>query len=224
MNRWDAFFDDPFKPFVPILVAAVVMGMLAVWQIKVQDRLAIAKQPESQEIVALEVARLTNANAELRQRLASLSQQEFTLASSLSDRQTAEKSLGQQRSQADILNGSTAVTGPGIRLTINFPLSLNQQVDLIDAIENIGADAMTVNGNRVTWQFSPWRVELTPPFVFEVIGSPAGLSSSLTRKGGIIDQIKETSGSVSYKIDQVDVLTLPAGTVQPAVYAQAVEH
>lgn len=222
MTIWHRIPHD-FHRLGPVAVASVLLGLLGYWQFNLHDRIGQATQPESQEVLAIEVSRLITTNDGLRSQLADLTQREYALASALTDRQSAEKSLKEQQHQADILNGTTVVTGPGIRIFVGQTMTISQLIDILNALNNIGAEAVAVNGQRVTWQYSPWNVEPKSPFTIEVIGSPAALESALKRRGGVIDQLESTTGLLDIKVDQAESLTLPAGQVQSIVYGQAVE-
>lgn len=223
MNALARFHHDA-RRVGPVAIAALIMGTLGYWQFDLNRRIGQVTAPESQEILAIEVGRLITANDDLRQQLSSLTQREFTLASALTNRQAAEKSLTEQRRQADILNGSTLVTGQGIRITVGQSLTISQQVDLLNALNNIGAEAVAVDGQRVTWNFSPWvSNQHADHFSIEAIGSPAALESALTRRGGVIDQLEATTGMLDIKVQPVQALSLPKGKTAPIIYAQPVE-
>lgn len=215
---------DNLAPMMPILVSGIILGALGVWQLSAHDRIRLAVQPETKETLAVEVARLSTTNGDLRQRLADLAQREYSVASALTDRQAAERSLQEQRQQADLLNGTTPAIGPGIRLVVKHQLTITQQVDLLNALHNIGAAAVAINGQRAAWSYSPWRSTLSAPVVYEVLGSPAALESALTRRGGVIDQIEQSGGLLDIQISQVSNLTLPAAPAEEVKFARPVER
>ncbi len=208
----------------PVFVASIMLGALALWQFSVRGRIVQATQPESQEVLAIEVGRLIATNADLREQLSDLTQREYALASALTDRQAAEQSLTEQKQKSDILNGASQVSGPGITITVGQTLTISQQIDLLNALNNIGAEAVAVNGQRVTWSYSPWNTEPAAPFSIEVIGSPAALESALQRRGGVIDQLEQSTGLLDLKVEQTASLTLPAGSAQSIIYGRAVEE
>lgn len=208
----------------PVVLASFLLGLLGFWQFNLRQSISQATAAESQEVLAIEVSRLTSANDDLRQQLSELTQREYALASAVSDRQAAEQSLSDQRHQAEILNGTTAVTGPGIRIFVGQTLTISQQIDILNALNNIGAEALAVNGRRVTWQYSPWQTETPAPFAVEAIGSPTALASALNRRGGVIDQLEQTTGLLDITVEQAESLTLPAGSAPDLVYARPVEE
>jgi len=206
-----------------VFLSAVLLGLFAYWQFNLRDRITRATQPESQEVLAVEVSRLITTGDGLRSQLSDLTQREYALASALTDRQAAERSLSEQRHQADILNGTMAVTGPGVRMFVGQTMTISQMIDILNALNNIGAEAVAVNGQRVTWTYSPWNTEPKAPYAIEVIGSPAALESALQRRGGVIEQLESTTGLLDIQVEQAQSLTLPAGQAQSLIYARAVE-
>ncbi|MDO8471946.1 MAG: DUF881 domain-containing protein [bacterium] len=207
-----------------IWLTCLILGIVFVWQINSRGVILNAQNPESQEVIAIEVARLTNANADLRRELADLSQQEFSLARAITDKSQAEESLQTKQEQADVLSGAVSVSGPGIRLVIQDDLNVPQLVDIVNALNNIGAEAIAINGKRSNNRFSFWRTDIKPPYSIEAIGSPAALSSALNRKGGILDQIEVNAGALDLTLTEHDKIVLPAVNVPGFVYARTVER
>ena len=64
-----------------------------------------------------------------------------------------------------------------------------QLIDLINTLKNIGADAITINEQRINNYSSIAQGVFNPPLVIKVIGDSELLYNSLNRSGGIIDQI-----------------------------------
>ncbi len=201
----------------------LVLGILTVWQMNTKSSLERAQNPEVQEVIAVEVARLTNANSELRKELADLSNEEYNLAQVLNNKSKAEESIQSKQEKAEILAGNKAVEGPGIKLTINNEMSIPQLIDVLNALKNIGAEAISLNNIRITNQYSVWGAELQGPYIIEAIGGPAALSTSLTRRGGVIDQVEASSGALDFELSEQEQLLLPAGPVKNFKYAKTVE-
>lgn len=206
-----------------MFTGAVLLGILIVWQSNSRQAFLNAQDPEQQGVVAIEVARLTDANSQLRKQLSDLTQQEYKLASAIVDRKSAEESVTKQNEQAEIVAGTSAVSGPGIIININDQLSIPQQIDILNALKNIGAEAISVNNRRVSARFSPWRAQLEAPYEIKAIGSPAALASSLDRRGGVIDQIELTTGALDLNIEQSEKLYLPSATLPTPKYATTVK-
>lgn len=207
-----------------IFIVALILGVLVRWQADNRQNIAQAQTPEAQEVVAVEVARLTNANSDLRKQLTDVAQREFELQQAIVDKQSASKTYLEERDKADLVIGDVSVTGPGIRLVINDSLTNAQVTDVLNALKNIGAEAISINDHRVTPWFSEWRTSLTAPYTIVALGSPPVLATSLTRRGGIIDQIELAAGALDLNVEQSDTLTLPATPLPTMHYIKAVEE
>jgi|GEM_PF-648619 len=207
-----------------IFIVCLLLGVLMRWQSDNRQLIAQAQNPETQEVVAVEVARLTNANTDLRKQLSDVTQQEYELQQAIVDKQSASATYQKELDKADLVTGSVSVTGPGIRLVINDSLTNAQITDVLNALKNIGAEALSINDYRVTPWFSEWRTNLTAPYTVVALGSPPVLATSLTRRGGIIDQIELAAGALELTVDQYDELTLPETPLPNFQYLQVVEE
>ena len=145
------------------------------------------------------------------------------MAQVLNNKAKAEESIQSKQEKAEILAGNKPVVGPGIELVIYNEVSIPQLIDLLNALMNIGAEAISLNNVRVTNQYSVWGAELKPPYTFQAIGGPAALSTSLTRRGGVVDQIEASSGALEFKLEEKNQLSLPAGDVRDFKHAKTVE-
>lgn len=207
-----------------IFIGCFVLGVLVQWQADNRQNIAAAQTPEAQEVVAVEVARLTNANTDLRKQLADITQREYELQQAIVDKQSASSTIGKERDAADIITGTVAVNGPGIVLVINDGLTNAQVTDVLNALKNIGAEALAINGHRVTPWFSEWRTNLSAPYTVVALGSPPVLSTSLTRRGGIIDQIELAAGALDLDVQEHDDLTLPAAALPELSHTKTIEE
>lgn len=207
-----------------IFIATLMLGILVRWQSDNRQHIAQAQNPETQEVVAVEVARLTNANTDLRKQLSDITQREYELQQAIVDKQSASETYQKEQDKADLVTGSVPVTGPGIRLVINDSLTNAQITDVLNALKNIGAEALAINDHRITPWFSEWRTNLTAPYTVVALGSPPVLATSLTRRGGIIDQIELAAGALELTVDQFDKLTLPSTPLPDFQYLTTVEE
>ncbi len=205
-------------------MACLLLGVLVQWQADNRQNIVAAQTPEAQEVVAVEVARLTNANTDLRKQLADITQREYELQQAIVDKQSANSTYVKERDAADVITGTVAVSGPGITLVINDSLTNAQITDVLNALKNIGAEALAVNGHRVTPWFSEWRTNLAAPYTIDALGSPPVLATSLTRRGGIIDQIELAAGALDLDVQQHDSLVLPATPLPDLAHVKSIEE
>lgn len=98
------------------------------------------------------------------------------------------------------LNGSTALKGPGIIMTIdgNSPVIYTDLVKLINELWNTGAEGIEINGHRITSRTYFFQSEetyqmtinnnlLEAPYTIKALGNPKVLKNGIELPGGIID-------------------------------------
>jgi uncharacterized protein YlxW (UPF0749 family) len=128
------------------------------------------------------------------------------------DQQAQSAALAAARKQEDelaILAGSVPVTGPGIRVTVTEGpqhVDVDAVLDTIEELRSAGAEAMQVNGKvRLVAQSSVQAtpagleidgVELTSPYVVDVIGDPHTLRGALTLRDGPISEFEDSGATV----------------------------
>lgn len=105
-----------------------------------------------------------------------------------------------------IVAGVTAVTGPGIRITVNDDESSLHAGDILDLVRELrasGAEAIAVNGNRIVAGTAFTEAgdvliagrAIARPFVIEAIGDPKTLEQALTMPGGYSDSVSSLPGA-----------------------------
>jgi uncharacterized protein YlxW (UPF0749 family) len=114
-----------------------------------------------------------------------------------------------QEAELAILAGTVPVTGPGIRVTVTEGpqhVDVDAVLDTIEELRSAGAEAMQVNGKvrlvaQSAVQGTPSGleidgVELTSPYVFDVIGDPHTLHGALTLDDGPIAEFQDSGATV----------------------------
>jgi uncharacterized protein YlxW (UPF0749 family) len=155
-----------------------------------------------------------SANLSLQQRLTTL--------------QTAQQAAQARLQRLDVRTGFGAVRGPGIQVTVaSAPGSDSSQLVrdsdlalLTDALWASGAEAISVNGERLT-VLSAFRnvgigillntQPINPPYVFSVIGDPASMPANLlsTPAGGRWYALKDSLG-FRFDVKNGGTMSLPA--------------
>lgn len=154
---------------------------------------------------------------------------------------TTAQALAQARERRDalaILAGTTAVSGPGIRMVIRDPEGAVDAADILDAVQELrdaGAESIEVAQRRVvvdTWFGDPDE-ELRPailvsgdvrpsPYVIIAVGDPQTMATAMEIPGGVADTMR-TAGA-EFTLDRRDDIeirsTVPLTTPE---YAQPVE-
>lgn len=218
------------------IVAIAVFGLLVAMSLLQQERLAPDSESGRNALIdKIQQQRLDLQDQQdrlggLRGEVGALKARDEVLSA---DQDSAEVTLRERGG----LTGFGAVTGPGIRLTVDdSPSGLESErvVDadlavLADALWGIGAEAIAINDQRLTVQSairnSDWAIHvngrpLRPPYVVEAIGDPLTMLADLTESSRGQDFL----GLVSYlnfEYDQqnVDELTLPAANPKRLTYA-----
>ena len=137
-------------------------------------------------------------------------------------------SLTNQLKEYNSLLGNTELIGRGIEITLkdgdasvlrgfesNYIVHDGDLYEIVNALKNAGADAISINNQRIVSNTSINCVgntimindeKIGPPYVIRAIGSPAGLYGSLTMAGGYLYWL-EYEG-VNVKVNQVDKDTI----------------
>jgi uncharacterized protein YlxW (UPF0749 family) len=107
-----------------------------------------------------------------------------------------------------VFNGDAKTTGPGVEVvfTGEIPLVATELLDVINELNNSGAEAISINGKRLTsrtlvnqvptdygYNLMIDRMLITYPLSIQAVGDYNGLYSGLTIIGGIIDKLNSYS-------------------------------
>lgn len=177
------------KSTIIIIVISLVLGLVAVRQFILSEKINKQVSSENNEALAFEVSELFNSNQELGKDADKLSDELEKLKKTYMDSKQADEALDSKIEKYEIILGLKEVRGPGVRIDFDRKIASVQVIDLINALKNIGAEAIAINGNRIVTNSSISEGIFNPPITIEAIGDKDLLHSSLTRSGGIIDQI-----------------------------------
>jgi uncharacterized protein YlxW (UPF0749 family) len=221
----------PGRAQVVVAVLLAVVGFAGVTQIRSYQADDTYSSYSEQELIDVlnglagasqraqgEITRLERARAELR-----------------SATDAREAALQQARERADtleILAGTVAVNGPGIRITIaevDGSVDIDSLLDTVQELRTAGAEAMQVNSEVRVIASTSFEdgtggilvdgTLLEAPYVIDVIGEPGTLHGGLTFAQGPIDQL-EDDGAV---VDVVELQSLDIESVRPAPRAEFAE-
>lgn len=207
-----------------VSAVAVLLGLLVVGQLRGQAGVPGLEGLTAQDLTVL-VANLDTRNEQLRAEVASLERQ---VADLLDARARGESAVGQLRSDLErirVFAGLTAVSGPGVRVTVSGPIGGDGVEDILNELRNAGAEAIAVDGARlvpgVVVAGAPGDVRvldrpLTDGFAIEAIGSSQILTGTLTRLGGVIAQVAATYPGAVVTVTPIDRLEVPATTLDLA--------
>jgi uncharacterized protein YlxW (UPF0749 family) len=200
-----------------------ILGFLVVVQLRVQAQSPGLAALNAQELTVL-IGNLSTRNAQLEAEVAVLERQERQLAAGEDLGQT---SLGQIRADLDrvrAFTGLMAVTGPGVRVTVDGPLSPDGLTALLNELRNAGAEATAVDGVRIAPGIGVAGTAgalvlderpLGSTFEIHAIGLPETITGSLTRIGGPIAQLAVRYPDVLIEVTAAERLDVPASERAP---------
>jgi uncharacterized protein YlxW (UPF0749 family) len=220
----------PPRPGRPRQVAAVVMSVFGVLVAlaAVQTSRNAPEANASRDSLIEQVQARRATVADLQERLDRLRASTTDLRSTLAGQSADEQALAARIERLEVRTGFTAVTGPGLRITVDDAPDgdATQQVrdsdlaTLVDGLWNAGAEAISVNDKRLTNLTAFDNVgpaihigvtPLVPPYTILVIGNPDTLAADLLDStfGQRWYSLKDSLGFL-YDIEPAESLSLPA--------------
>ena len=193
---------------IALLVGGLVGGALLAtrWQAQPESNLGVSSPITRQsepEIVAATIARLEGEQAELKARIADLRRQIGELQSANAQGASALKEVNGRIERARIASGMTALEGPGIVATLsdstdatvppnedpaNYIIHDYDLRDVLNALWAAGAEAISLNGERLVSTSSLYCVgttilcnatRLSPPYEVRAIGDAEALEAAV---------------------------------------------
>lgn len=177
------------RDIILLIFISIILGIIIVRQFYSQKKVREVSEPEAGNSMALEVAELIKTNAKMRKEISQLNDNLTKLNESTSNSQKANETINENLNVYQIILGLTNIQGPGVAIIFNNKMESTQIVDLVNAIKNIGAEAISINDKRLGPRTSIEEKVLYPPVKVSVIGDANLLHDSLVRPGGIIEQI-----------------------------------
>lgn len=168
----------------------------------------------------------------LQERAGALRAENSQLESGLRELRTREEDVTARVRRLGIRTGYLPVQGPGVRITVDdppdaSPSTVVQDEDLhllVDGLWASGAEAIAINGQRLT-VLSPIQNTgqtihvnvrpITPPYVIEAIGDPGRMPGRLlaSTNGSLFYAVARSLG-FAFDVQDDDNLELPAARVR----------
>lgn len=184
-----------------LTLAGAVIGFLIARQIAAHSRVQVLTKSDEIQVMAVETAELLKNATQLEQEKANLTDQKTKLTGSTGD---SEQALEEEISRLQIVSGTAQVRGEGVEISFDRALLVPDMTDLINALRNIGTEAISINGKRITGRSGFVLSDGETPVVVRAIGKMELLKEAVERRGGILEQIGH--GTVTEQND----LSLPA--------------
>jgi len=215
-----------------LTIVCFILGLLLVAQFRTQRMTSRPLLSASSADQLAMISSLVENNARLREEMEALEEQ-------LSEYQqaTGRAMLGalvQELNKIRIINGLVEVSGAGVEVTIDGPIGVVDIQDLINELRNAGAEALTINGERLTLYSVIASTEdgvmivngMKPsrPYILQAIGQPETLETALLRRGGLIATLERNYDGLAVSVIKRERMVLPVykGAIE-FVYASPIE-
>ncbi len=215
---------DFLRPSRGQFVAGVALFLTAL--IVVLTLRSQANQPEFANVRQADLIQLLdNVTAETRrleEEVRTLEQAQSELLSGVDRDEAARQEAERRLEQAQIIAGTVAVSGPGVRLEIQDPgarVSAELLLDAVEELRDAGAEVIELN-DSVRLVMSSWfgtdesgrltadGVALEAPYVIEAIGDPATLEAGARFRGGLVSEVEGERVGGRVQITQLDEVSI----------------
>ena len=203
-----------------LTAVAFVLGFLVVAQLRVQQAAPALAGVSAQDLTVL-VANLNTRNDQLRTEIATLDDQLGELRGNQARGETALDELRRDLEEVRAFAGLERVSGPGVAVAIDGPISASSVSEVLNELRTAGAEAIAIDdvrvvpGSVVSGPSGALTVEGVPlgmPFEIRAIGAPETLTGSLTRSGGIVSQLAAVESAATLTVTPLERTVLPAAT------------
>ncbi|HKM38966.1 MAG TPA: DUF881 domain-containing protein [bacterium] len=211
-----------------ITIICIVLGVILTAQLRTQAGIR-------QDIPTKRIEEMASLLKEAELERDALRSQLYELQIQTDEITSQEKSITagirKDLQQAKMIAGLTEVQGPGLLIILNdstraaqsgqdpnlFLIHDEDLLKLVNELKASGAEAITVNGQRVIAAteircagptISVNNTRISPPYAVEAIGDPAALESALKMRGGIIETMQ--FWGIQVQIEKKEQLLLPA--------------
>ena len=211
-----------------MLIIFMILGFALATQVRAQRSDPLEGLSEQDLVTVLD--ELGTREQNLRARRAELTSELEDLQSAADEAQAREQASAKAALQAQIAAGTVAVQGPGVSVSVLDPganLSPTQFVMTLGELRNAGAEAIDLNGVRLTTrsaftgQAGSIVVDGTPiasPYTWTVIGESQTIATALEIQAGSASQMRAKGATVT--ITPTDHVTIDSlASPRPPLYA-----
>ena len=204
-----AFFALPRGLHVVMLIIFMILGFALATQVRAQRSDPLEGLSEQDLVTVLDERGTREQN--LRERRAELTSELEDLQSAADEAQAREQASAKAALQAQSAAGTVAVQGPGVSVSVLDPganLSPTQFVMTLGELRNAGAEAIDLNGVRLTTrsaftgQAGAIVVDGTPiasPYTWTVIGESQTIATALEIQAGSASQMRAKGATDTIK-------------------------
>lgn len=171
---------------LPVVITALITGFFVSAQIAANTNIVTLTTGNDFRVLAVETAELIKNIDKLENEISELSNQRDQLGKSGGESQEV---LQKDINRLKMISGQVKVVGEGVEITFDRSLVISELIDLVNALRNIGAEAIAVNDRRVIAKTGFSNSDLNTPLTIKAIGKRELLAQAVSRRGGILEQI-----------------------------------
>ena len=216
------------------VLACAALGFLLVTQLRATEDVGTRLDVEREEDLAQILADLSTESDRLQEEITSLRLTLLAFENSAEGEELALRSLQSRLAELQVLAGTVAVEGEGVRLTVEDPQAQVTQELLVDTVQELrdaGAEAIAVNDVRLiassafTTRNRKVVLDGTPlqaPLTINAIGPGDTIAKALAIPGGAVDSL-QSRPQVTAVVETLEELTIPQRPEpMPFVYGEPI--
>jgi uncharacterized protein YlxW (UPF0749 family) len=198
-----------------MIFLGLLIGVLVVLQIRSFQQIGGVFVRDTRINAFQEINILKTKNEALKKEIADLED----LVLQFSDQTQALVALDTQILKYRTLDGDSSVYGPGLSIYFNANIDTPWMTDLVNAFFYSGAEAVAVNGIRITDDTAGFDALpqgqillngsiVSAPFTFELIGESSEMSTFLEVDGGILSRLKASFPGIDVSLAKKDIIQM----------------
>lgn len=198
-----------------VLSMALFLGFLVALQSRSYEDVNDYLVRDMQSNIFQEIGILKASNEDLKKEIEGLD----SAMEQLSDQNLALNAIEEEINKYTKLSGRKSIFGSGVTITIDNQISSAWIIDLINELFNSGAEAVSVNGIRMTNQSVGFDTLpqgqilingsiLSPPYVFGAIGQSSTLKAILEAPGGLLTRMQAAIPVVTFIVETKEVIQM----------------
>lgn len=208
--------DNVFIAVIVFFITIILVALMSV-QFKTIDETNVAEIETMQESeLRTEIANWKTKYTEIVDQIDNNNQKIQEYQEKIDTNQQAGELLTSELTEKDMLSGKAAVTGEGVIVTLQDSsegiIESDDLVDLINELRYAGAEAISINDQRIifnsyvvsvgTRYISVGGTRVTSPYIVKAIGNQSYLSSILNLKNsGYVDRYNSSGKKVNVSLD-----------------------
>lgn len=198
-----------------LLFIGILLGFLAIVQGRSFMRVDSLLSREAQTNVFQEIKILKVKNKDLQNEIKNLE----NTVEQLQDQNFALEVIEKEINEYMKLSGNYPIFGPGVNVLLDGEIHAPWVIDMINELYNAGAEAVSINGIRISNKASGIDVMpndqllingsiLTSPFNLNAIGKSDSILEILELPGGIFDRLEAAYSDVQIHSEMKDVIQM----------------